>query len=373
MKSSLEISQDLTRQGELFYENMKYGEAKQALEKSIVINPLNTASYYLLGMLHTEQGNFEESEKILLRSLQREPRNVKTINSLVMLLVFMCKKDSLCKYLKRLIEIEPYDPSPYLKIIGVLVFLERPNEAFEMANKLLEFDPTNFIAHCNQGVIHLKRGHLEKALKSFGFAVDYSTNYCLAWLHLSALQFHLGKVEEANNSLLEVFETVSLVEQKDFYFNHLSLKFDEKDKFVRYWNSELFFNPSLELNLLGDFKSLNSRLNKDTFKNLTEKFLYQPQDAEWFYEMGKTALSRGWFNLSLDYLSKVKGKKASRSEFRVDLEKTSQFFIDAINKNTNPLERKRQALNILNKQPQGKNKKQKKTSIINGLNEHNNF
>ncbi|KAJ6252258.1 cellulose synthase operon protein c [Anaeramoeba flamelloides] len=373
MKSSLEISKELTDQGELFYENMKYGEAKRALEKSIVINPLNTASYYLLGMLHTEQGNFQKSKNLFVRSLQIDPRNVRTINSLLMLLVFMCKKDGLCKYLKRLIEIEPYDPSPYLKIIGVLMFSNKPNESYEMANRVLEFDSTNWIAHCNQGVIHLKRGHIEKALKSFSLAVDYSPNYCLAWLHLSALQFHLGKVEEANNSLLEVFETVSLVEQKDFYFIHLALKFDEKDIFVRYWNSELFFNPSLELNLLGDFKSLNSGPNKNTFKNLTEKFLYQPQDAEWFYEMGKTAFSRGWFGLSLDYLSKVKGKKASRSEFRVDLEKTSQFFIDAIKKNTNPLERKRQRLSNLKKQPQAKNKKQKKTSIINGLNEHNNI
>ncbi|KAJ3426793.1 cellulose synthase operon protein c [Anaeramoeba flamelloides] len=345
MNTSFEVSKELTRLGKLLYKDMKFGEAIFVFDTSVEINPLNTDSYRELGRLYIETGNFDLAEKTLLRSLQLDPSNLGTINSLVMLFVFMCKKKSLHKILLHSIKIEPNDPSPHLKITTMLMFSNKFNEAFAITDKVLEFDPTNYIAHCNCGVIHMKLGRIEKAISSFNLAIDNSPNYCLAWLHLSALQFHLGQLEEANKCLLEVFETVTLVVQKDFYFGHLAIKYDEKDFFVRYWNSELFFNPGLGLTILEDFKALDENFPTITFKDLTEKFLHQPQDAEWFFEMGKTAFSRGWFSLALEYFANVEGKKAIRQEFRVDLQKTTKFFVDAIEKNVKPSERKRQILN----------------------------
>jgi tetratricopeptide (TPR) repeat protein len=97
-------------------------------------------------------------------------------------------------YYQRAAHLDPELAEAFLNMGNVYYFQQEDiKQAEEMYQTVLKLDPSNKMAHNNMGVIHLTRGELEDAGRSFLWALDQDDQYVDALYNLACLSARQGR------------------------------------------------------------------------------------------------------------------------------------------------------------------------------------
>lgn len=223
------------RLGGLLFDNGKYDEAVEMMEKAVKSFPDEYAINLILGLSYAQLNKHTEAEPYLRKSVQLNPNDLNALASFGFTLNQINKDDEAIIYLKKALVIDPQN-SQLWGILGMIYdnkemfdkcdeayekayelspddplilnnyaysLIERDlqiDRAYEMSKRAVEQDPENPSYLDTIGWIYYKKGNLDKAKEYIEKAIEFDGNDSALFDHLGDVYLKLGEVDKAKEA-----------------------------------------------------------------------------------------------------------------------------------------------------------------------------
>ena len=146
-------------------------EAIEHYQKVLKIDPKNSQAHHSLGVALVGQGRVDEAIEHYQEVLKIDPKNSKAHHSLGVALVGQGRVDEAIKHLEEALKIGPQDAQVHHSLGVALVGQGRVDEAIEHLEESLRINPQDAQAHYNLGVALVEEGRVEAAIEHFARAL----------------------------------------------------------------------------------------------------------------------------------------------------------------------------------------------------------
>lgn len=148
------------------FEKFGFKNRRQIYEKVLTLNPANEAAYLALGDWYYFNNRVKQAESVYMRLLKIYPRSIDGLLALGKLYLYQNESLLLIRTYERVFKLRPKNPD-ILYNLGIAYYnvhdYQKSLSLFEKAASLYAYPDAYYYI----GVIHMKQGNLDKALKAF--------------------------------------------------------------------------------------------------------------------------------------------------------------------------------------------------------------
>lgn len=284
-----------------YYENKRYGEAIDLLERALKKYPNDTDILLLLSGCYMEITRFIDAIKILLFADKIEPNDASISYNLGFALLCAGRLDDCYKYLKKCLECNPpkeikkmatrmlnsseefkskLEKSESITLEDELekydnftkaqksLYAKEYDRALALYNRILEKNPNHHPSIMNIGVAYIMQDEFEKALPFLERAYDIKPNDPMSIINLAHAHYFLGNKDKANKYIQELKQKLkepilrdliriitALIKMKEFDFAKSLLKS------LEYRNPQLTFLSGVLFAIQKEYKKAKKRFS----------------------------------------------------------------------------------------------------------------
>jgi tetratricopeptide (TPR) repeat protein len=161
------------------------GRLDEAIEhylEALKIDPEFALSYHNLGVVLVEQGRVDEAIEYFEKALKISPQDAQTHYNLGVALVEQGSLEMAIEHFSRSLEIDPQQVDARRNLVFVL------DQTIEGYRRALQSTPHNAEMHNNLGVLLLRKGEVDEAIRHFSEAVRIDPNDGIAQENLDRAQ-----------------------------------------------------------------------------------------------------------------------------------------------------------------------------------------
>ena len=209
--SKIELTSDISQIGNtakvingiILYNNKNYKQAKEIfknilseIQKDDTLLRKDAILYYT-GNCESYLGKHDEAIKVFNRSIEINPENSAALSNKGVALYNLGKHNEAIKSFDRAIIINPECADFWSNKGATLHDLGKHDEALEACKKSIEINPEYAIALYNKGVILYHLGKHDESIKAFNIAIDIDPDYSSAYYNKGVILGKMGKYKEA--------------------------------------------------------------------------------------------------------------------------------------------------------------------------------
>ena len=210
---------NLTQEIQQKLQTKKYRDAEGLIEKSLLIEPDNSDSYYLRGLLRSYQGKLQESIEDLKRALHLEPKHTDAAVCLSVILNDIGRYDEAKKvfeqanqsvFLKQIGDDEQIDRRfavKHFELADLYFRYRRFDEAIEEYNKAILLDPLTAELRIKRAKAFAKKGFITRAIQDLQQLKNERPTDLAVRIQLGLLHYSQGNALDAElewESILEM-------------------------------------------------------------------------------------------------------------------------------------------------------------------------
>ena len=249
----------------------KSDEARQAIEKSIELNPQFGMGYRNLAQVLMDQAQYQKAIEPLEKSIELEPFEVDGYLKLASCRHELGDLSGMMDACNKALEINPDNSMVYHYLAWGLLRQSKPDEALEAIDKAIEIDPLEATHQARRAAIVQARGDIRGALEAAQKAVELNDSISLT---LTALGGAYSRMEDFQRSLTAYQKCVEVAPKEAMSFNNLgAVEFN----LGRYADAERSSRRCIELDpgLEGPYRNLArvfraTGRDQDALKSLDE-------------------------------------------------------------------------------------------------------
>ena len=187
-------------QAQALMKNNRLDEARALYQSICDLNPRDTESWVMLGVLSSKMGNYDEAARYYTRACELAPNNLRARYNLGAVLYTLGKLDEAEAALRATISLEANHQPAWSLLAHVLVLRNKPDEADRVYASAVGRFRENFVLHANYAATLRGWGRLTEAAHLCREAIRLSPN--TAWLHdlMSNILIQQGLHDEAGKS-----------------------------------------------------------------------------------------------------------------------------------------------------------------------------
>jgi tetratricopeptide (TPR) repeat protein len=184
----------------------KYGEAVQAFDEAININPQYEAAWYLKGAALNMQGKYNESIQAYDQAIAINPRNESVWLGKGIALGNLGKMDGAIQAFNQAIDINPEDDAGWYLKGHALDRQGKYDEAIHACDMAIRLNPRDADAWYIKGLVLDDQGNVDEAIKAYDNSTQYNPQKVDSWYNKADDLYLLGKSDEAIQALDEVIK-----------------------------------------------------------------------------------------------------------------------------------------------------------------------
>lgn len=263
------------RQAKLLIQQGQIIEAQPLLEKICSKNPSDGESYYLLGIINGQLGNYEEAVDLLQRAANIQPRAIAARYALGMGLKELGRFKEAEQALREALSLRANAPEALLELGNVLFMQDKPSEAEDCFKRVLQATPNSAAAFHGLGIIYQKRNQIDEAARFFNKALKIAPDLAETRNNLAYALRRTGRLDESISHLERV-----IAENPGFLQAHdnLGLALKDAGKLVEAsiaFDNALKIDPEDLIAILGKAEVLERRGEYGAAYALLAPFLHK--------------------------------------------------------------------------------------------------
>ncbi|NVN98003.1 MAG: PEP-CTERM system TPR-repeat protein PrsT [Geobacteraceae bacterium] len=317
-------------QGLVNFQTKNYADAIPLLQKSITLQPVPEAFYYL-GLCYYNQNNLELALSQFRRILDVNPSAPQARLLIGIILLKQKRVDDSIAELRKLLQINPGFALAHNILGSSYMAKGLYDEGMKELNRSLELDPKIVDAHMKKGVFFFSKGQLKEAETELVSAVNIAPELLSTRLLLASYYMRQHKDDKAvvllkqgvsgkkldavlYNNLAAIMFTRSNMTDGLSYL--LKSKEADPDYLSAYFNLAVFYAAARDHEkALNEYRSILKREpnNLKAIMSMAAMYEMKGQDAEAYklYKLGVTTKSGpAYLSLASYYVKKKENKKA---------------------------------------------------------------
>lgn len=205
--------------GTLWMEMNDASAAKNDFEQAVAADSstVKGESFYYLGGIEFEAGNYEKAIQLYDSSLKYKPDYAYAYNDRGSAWRMLEKYDNALADYQKAIKADPKLKIAYSNIASVKRKQGKPDEAITYYTKAIEIDPKFVLAYNARGVVYKDQGEFQKALNDFDKAIELDDKYAFAYNNRGNVKYKMKEYEAAVKDYNKAIET-----DKDYAIAYLN-------------------------------------------------------------------------------------------------------------------------------------------------------
>lgn len=175
--------------GYLFAELGDFERAKKAYEKTIELNPRYTNAYYNLGNLYKSKEKWKEALDYYAKTVELEPEKSEAYLNMGIVQIHLRNFAEATNFYKKALESNPKDPRPYFNLAYISEVSGNLADAIDNYQRVVKLDADNAEAYYNMGNALAKIGRNKDAIAAYLNAIDANPSHINALVNLSIISF----------------------------------------------------------------------------------------------------------------------------------------------------------------------------------------
>ncbi len=284
-KTSKEILQKLIN----LYNNGKFTNLIQNIEKLLENNPKDFILWNLLGASNKRLGNLDEAINSFKKVIELNPNYSDGFNNLGVALKDKGKINESLNSFNKAISLRPHYPEAYNNLGLIFRDQGKINESLNSFKEAINLKEDYAEAHYNLGISLQKLEILNKAIKSYELAINFKPDYAEAYNNIGVIFQSQGKFDQAltiikkaiafNSNFPEAFYNAGVALRELGDINEAILYYNRAIKLKQNYK-EAHYNLGIAFQELGkldeSIKSLrNAVLSDPYFEKAKSQILYQ--------------------------------------------------------------------------------------------------
>lgn len=194
----------LLHSAEGLYQQGRYKEAAQALERSIQLDSYDSRTCSLLGDTYFLLGRDEDAVEAYGKSIEISPDDFKAHNMLGNIYSIQGRTDKAVEAYTRAATLKPNDPNIQFTLGTVYEDANQPLEAIQRYGIAVRLDPNFVDAHLRLGFVCSSLRDYERAIPAFQNVVRLKPDYVWGHRGLASAHYYAGNLDNAIEEFKEV-------------------------------------------------------------------------------------------------------------------------------------------------------------------------
>jgi tetratricopeptide (TPR) repeat protein len=134
----------------------------------------------------------------------------------------------------------------------------------------MKIDPQNHAALCNLGLLYRRQNDLDRAMESFGKAIEINPQGAAPWLHLGEISMQLGQFDNARPFFERVHNLEKGMLKSLLYLCEIELRQNRIVDFIRWCDlilKELRLNRERNIDKVEDMSGILHEINNALMHN----------------------------------------------------------------------------------------------------------
>jgi len=195
-------------------------EARQHLQKILVLSPGHGDSLYELGCLAAREGQADEAKEWFAQAISANPGAARYHNSYGNLLYAGGKLEEAAELYRKALRVDPDFAEAHANMGMVLCETGKTEAGLAFLRKAIAIDPRLYEAHNSLGIVLVSQGDMDNAVAALSRAIELKPDFAEAHNNLGGALGHMGRLEDAITSFRRALES-----KPDFVEAHSSLVF----------------------------------------------------------------------------------------------------------------------------------------------------
>ena len=178
-----------------------YADAIKWLEKAVEFDTKNVDAWYYLGRAYYARFRLGEARQAFQKILVLDPANARAENNLGLILETEGKPvEAIAAYRQSILwqeQTSQISEQPYVNLGNILAEQNRPQEAITPLERAVALAPKNAYCHMTLGVLYRKIGEVEKAKRELVRATELEPDNAIAHYQLGRLYKDLNDLDSA--------------------------------------------------------------------------------------------------------------------------------------------------------------------------------
>lgn len=183
--------------GLLYFEKGEYDRAISAYKMALDINPRHAKTLNNLGTVYLKMGALEEARKSYEQSIQNDPKNAETYINLGQILMYQQHAGEAGSYFEKAVKVDPGNAEAYFNLGFYYESRQDWNKALNAYQQSIKINPGHPKSYYKMGDIYAQMNENGKAIEAYRKAVEIDPNHTNSWVNLSILSFHEGRYKDA--------------------------------------------------------------------------------------------------------------------------------------------------------------------------------
>jgi serine/threonine protein kinase/TolB-like protein len=145
---------------------------RKALERALSLDPNLAVAHSRMAAVQRDSWDFTAAERSASGALAAEPKNLSVVLNAAVVYSSLGRLDEAIEMEERILEVDPLNLPNLFNLASDLLCAGRLDEAEAICRKTLDLDPDNFATFSVLGDIHLLRGEVEAARKSYAKSTE---------------------------------------------------------------------------------------------------------------------------------------------------------------------------------------------------------
>ena len=224
-----------------------YNDKRNSKRQGVELKEDFCYKYDNISTLSEKKGNLKRTIELLQKAIQLDSLYASGLGNLGFIYGQTGEIDKAVSYLKKSIEIDSTSDIVYNYLAIQYLFLSKFKDGESAFNKAIEIAkikaPERLAGHYNDsGVLYKKWGKFDKALESFGKAIELGHTSGLPYINLGEIYYNRKDYEKVEKTLLKYREVSSGNPKAYAQIGHIYYTFQNRPK-----DAEFFFLKALEL------------------------------------------------------------------------------------------------------------------------------
>ncbi|MFB3764798.1 MAG: tetratricopeptide repeat protein [Methanotrichaceae archaeon] len=219
----------------------KYGEAVQAFDNAIQIDPQYEAAWYLKGTALNKQGMYNEAIQAYDKAIDIDPRDEDAWHGIGITLGNLGKYDEAVQAFDKAIDINPGNAVGWYLKGAALDQQGKYNEAIQACDRAIEINPQDSDAWYIKGLVLEDQDKSDEAIQAYDNSTQINPQNADAWYNKAEALYWLKKY---NDSIQAADKAIGINPQDAAAWYLKSLALDDLD---RHNESEMAYNKSIEI------------------------------------------------------------------------------------------------------------------------------
>lgn len=212
---TFKLPQEWYEEGEGYFREGKFKEARQAFEKAIELDPFYPQALCGLSRIFWQDGEYREAAEQIYKALEIDPNDPDVIRQCAELFMAVGQKGDAFEIVKSYLERNPWDTGTkgFLMQLG-----ETLNQGSHLQINIREPEsqgPADFLTR--EGEAQFEKGHIDRARMCFEMALEHNPNHPMAHNNLGVIFWNSGELNRALEHFQQAFS--NMPEDKDIVFN----------------------------------------------------------------------------------------------------------------------------------------------------------